>query len=690
MIDTLLIANRGEIARRVMRTCREMGIRTITVYSDADARQPWVHEADLAIRLGAPPPQESYLNGELILAIAQGNRVDAIHPGYGFLAENAAFAAACTGRGILFVGAPAQAIADMADKARAKMLMEAAGVPVVPGYMGEDQSLSALQEHAEGVGYPLMVKAVAGGGGRGIRIVHRSADFTDAVTAARREAESAFGDGRLMLEKYLAATRHVEFQVVADNHGNTLHFFDRECSVQRRHQKIIEEAPSPALDDELREAMGLAAVRAAQAVDYRGAGTVEFLLDEGRKFYFLEMNTRIQVEHPITEMISGVDLVRLQIEVAEGKILPYSQDELKPHGHAFECRLNAEQPQKNFLPAVGRLLQMDFPAGPGLRVDSGFEAGSEIGPHYDSLLAKLIAWGPTRDEALRKAKDLLARGFVAGLPTNLGFLQAVLAHPSFASGHYTTRLLEDAGDELLAPPEVLQDPTELILATAVVDARREMERHGQAEPFGSQWADTTGSPWTDTAGSPWTNNGNGSDWFVAPGLQTSLQRSYTWADQTHEVEIRPRPDGGMTVIIAGVAHAIAFEDQGGGRGILDFSELRLPIRWATRGSEIWISLRGVQACVTATGPVGAATTLSLEEGLLRLAAPLPGKVIQTAVTAGAEVAEGDLLLVLEAMKVEHRISAPIAGRVTHLHFAEGDPVNKDDILVELEEIDAPG
>ena len=670
MIDTLLIANRGEIARRIMRTCRGMGIRTIAVYSDADAESPAVREADLALRVGPAPAAESYLDGEAILALAEGNGAQAIHPGYGFLSENAGFSARCAERGVIFVGAPPEAIRAMGDKGEAKGIMEAAGVAVLPGTRGEAQDPETLTREAERIGYPLLVKAVAGGGGRGIRLVESAGALAEAVESARREAESGFGDGRLMLEKFLAAPRHVEFQVLGDRHGNAVHLFERECSVQRRHQKIVEESPSPALDATLREAMGAAAVRAAQAIGYVGAGTVEFLLDESGEYYFLEMNTRLQVEHPVTEMTLGLDLVRLQIEVAEGRPLPVTQAELQPRGHAIECRLNAEDPARNFLPAVGRLRRFEFPEGAGLRVDSGFEDGSEITPHYDSLLAKLIAWGETREEALRKARRLLADSFVSGIPTNLPYLQWVLGHPGFAAGEYTTRLVEDGAADWSEFAES-GDAGEVLLAAAALEAHLAATAGAVAmhrNPNGHR-----GSPWD--ARTPWLAAG-------APVGQ--LRRIFGWAGERHAVTVRPESDGELTVEIEGLEQTVRFIPNGPGEAALDLGTVRLPLRWDAEGTRRWLSFRGRHFFLTAEDPAKLSAGARVGDPLEHLRAPLPGTVVQVAAQPGQAVRPGELLLVVEAMKMEHRIVAPFAGTVTALHFAEGDRVDRDELLLDLE------
>jgi len=686
MITSLLIANRAEIARRILRTCREMGIRGVVIYSDADADTPAVREADLALRVGAAPAAESYLNAETILALALGNGCEAIHPGYGFLSESAAFSAACAGRGVIFVGAPPEAIRAMGDKAEAKRRAVEAGVPVLPGFDGENASPAALKREAARIGFPLLVKAVGGGGGRGIRIVRDAAELEEALASARREAEAAFGDGRVMLERFLDAPRHVEFQIMADRQGTVLHLFERECSVQRRHQKIIEEAPSPALTPALREAMGAAAAQAARAVGYVGAGTVEFLLDGEGRYYFLEMNTRLQVEHPVTELTLGLDLVRMQIEIAEGRPLALAQGELTPRGHAIECRLNAEDPAREFLPATGRLGRFDFPSGPGLRVDAGFEAGSEITPHYDSLLAKLICWGPTREETLRKARRMLAGSFVSGLPTNLSFLQWVLERPAFAEGRYTTRLLEEgAADWRSAQDE--PGPGEWLLAAAAVDARLvRMERlawwRAQGGANGAAHLDAphaAESPWERAIG-----------WRASSHTIGLLRRVYHCGARRYDVSIVETPDTAdaagavpwLSVTIDGIARPVRLLDDGNGQGRLDLGTVRLPLRWDARGAERWLALRGQHRRLIAEDPAASALkSVGAAAGGLR--APLPGKVIRIVAAAGQTVAAGELLMIVEAMKVEHRIHAPVAGKVEALHFAEGDRCDRDDLLLDF-------
>ena len=454
MIRTVLVANRGEVALRILRACGELGIDTIAVYSDADAGAPHVLAAGRAVRIGPSPPAESYLAGDRIIDAARATGAEAIHPGYGFLAENAAFASACQDAGLIFIGPPPAAIAAMGSKISARSLMEGAGVPVVPGETPADQSDAAIAAAARRAGFPLLVKASAGGGGKGMRLVRGEADLAGAVSGARHEAKTAFGDGTLYVERLVSKPRHVEIQVFADAHGHAVHLFERDCSTQRRHQKVIEESPSPALTPGLRARMGGAAVAAARAVGYRNAGTVEFLLegtgDEAR-FYFLEMNTRLQVEHPVTEAVAGVDLVQAQLRVAAGGALPWTQNDLRQRGHAIECRVYAEDPSAGYLPQAGRILLYRPPERPGIRVDAGVVEGSDVSVHYDPMMAKVIAHAETRDAAIDRMRAALAEFRILGLPTNIPFLLAVLDSPAFRAGRVDTAFLDEAGSGLAAP-----------------------------------------------------------------------------------------------------------------------------------------------------------------------------------------------------------------------------------------------
>lgn len=493
MFSKVLVANRGEIAVRVIRACRELGVRTVAVFSEADRKALHVRLADEAVLIGPPPAVESYLSGEKILAAARASGAQAIHPGYGFLSEDAAFAQAVREAGLSFVGPPAPAIAAMGDKAAAREHMRAAGVPVVPGYSGLDE-LADLGEAAEELGYPVLVKASAGGGGKGMRIVWHPEELPEAVQSARREALHAFRDGRLILERYIPHAHHLEIQVLADQHSQIVHLFERECSVQRRHQKIIEETPSPLLDETLRAQMGAAAVTAARAVGYQNAGTVEFIFDpDAGAFYFLEMNTRIQVEHPVTELVTGLDLAQWQLRIAAGERLPFSQAEVHSRGHAIECRLYAEDPANNFLPVTGQLLRFIEPKGPGVRVDSGFTSGDEITIHYDPLIAKVIVYAENRPAAIQKMQSTLREMVVLGLTTNWQFLQAILSEPAFAAGQVNTNWVE-ANFEDWQPPRC-DLPDEALAAAAMSQFFGGVERSPQAPGTQSDGPDPF-SPWS--------------------------------------------------------------------------------------------------------------------------------------------------------------------------------------------------
>ena len=499
MLKKILVANRGEIAIRVMRACRELGIPTVTVYSEVDKNALHVQHADEAVHIGPATPKESYLNGDRIIAAAKQVNADSIHPGYGFLSENASFAAATASAGLTFIGPSAASIRAMGDKAESKIRMKAAGVPTVPGHEGLESEADFGQAAAE-IGYPVLVKAAAGGGGKGMRVVHAEGELPEAIESARREALNAFGDERLLLEKYVANAHHVEFQVFGDQHGNLVHLFERECSVQRRHQKIIEETPSPLLTPELRKEMGQAAVAAAQAVNYYNAGTVEFIVDpDTLKFYFLEMNTRLQVEHPVTELVTGLDLVHWQIRVASGEHFPFNQAHFTQRGHAIECRVYAEDPANGFLPSTGKLLQYIEPRGPGIRVDSGIAAGDEVTHFYDPLLAKLIVQAENRQAALQRMQATLKEFIVHGVVTNIDFLQAVLSHPDFVNGRVSTRWVETnlESDSLLSPVNqhaLSGSPPLHVLAAALAEltiVNRKSPVENEHDPY---------SPWKAASG----------------------------------------------------------------------------------------------------------------------------------------------------------------------------------------------
>ncbi len=468
MFDKILIANRGEIAIRVMTACQQLGVKTVAVYSEVDENAPHVRYADEAVCIGPAQASQSYLNIAKIIDAAKKTKAQAIHPGYGFLAENASFAKSCKDAGLIFIGPSDEVIALMGDKIEAKKVMEKAKVPVIPGYHGKDQSIETLIEQGKKIGFPLLVKAAAGGGGKGMRIVEGQKDLKEAIEGAKREAKSSFGNESVLLERYISKPRHIEFQILADQHGNTIHLFERECSIQRRHQKIVEETPSPALNDELRKRMGDAAVRAAKTVSYVNAGTIEFMLDEKDEFYFMEMNTRLQVEHPVTEFVTGVDLVKWQLRIAFGQKLSLKQDEVFQRGHAIECRIYAEDPRNNFLPSVGMLETVEPAVGPNIRNDTGVESGLQISPFYDPLLAKLVAFGVNRKDAIANMSWALSRYVVLGVTTNISFLKAVIDHSAFASADITTHFVEKHFKEWFESAEVL--PVEVVIALAVFDA----------------------------------------------------------------------------------------------------------------------------------------------------------------------------------------------------------------------------
>ena len=656
MFDTLLIANRGEIACRIIASARRLGLRTVAVYSDADASARHVRLADVAVRVGPAPAAQSYLNMDALLDAARATGAQAIHPGYGFLAENAAFARRCAQAGFIFVGPPAEAIEAMGAKDAAKRLVVQADVPVVPGFDAPGADDAQLIAAAAKVGYPLLVKAAAGGGGRGMRRVDGADGLADAIAGARREALAAFGDDALLLERYVTAARHVEVQVFADAHGRAVHLFERDCSVQRRHQKVVEEAPAPDLPEATRLAMGAAAVRAAQAVGYRSAGTVEFLLAPDGAFYFLEMNTRLQVEHPVTEAITGIDLVEWQLRVAAGEPLPLAQDEIPRRGHAIEVRLCAEDPARGFLPGVGRLDVLALPApGPGRRVDTGFEQGDAVSPHYDSLLAKLIAWGDDRAQARRRLLAMLAETATVGVASNVALLERILAADDFAAVNHHTGWLEGVLQELTAPP--VPDTTALLAATRRLthDERAAATRPG------------------DDARSPWA--------LAGPfRVGVPARRRLAWqtaAGDDHTVTLTGRNDGGYDWQCGDLAGALTGTVQGDTVSV-DGPNGRQTWRVWRAGQEL--ELAGPQRLrLRYLDPLAAEA--AEEETERRLTAPLPGKLVQVAVAPGQRVAKGELLLVLEAMKMEHRIHAPHDGVIDSVGGQVGDFVPAEAVLV---------
>ncbi len=653
--DTLLIANRGEIAGRIIRTCRRLGIRAVAVYSDADAGHPHVAEADVAVRLGPAAPADSYLNIPALLDAAARTGADAVHPGYGFLAENAAFARACAAAGLVFVGPPAAAIATMGDKRAARRLAAGLGVPVLPGYDEEAAGDATLIEQAARVGYPLMVKAAAGGGGKGLRLVMQASDLPAALAGARREATAAFGDGRLLLERAVLRPRHVEIQVLADSHGHTLHLGERDCSVQRRHQKVIEESPAPGLSDALRAEMGAAAVRLATAIGYTGAGTVEFLLDETGRFAFLEMNTRLQVEHPVTELVTGLDLVEWQLRVAAGESLPWAQAGIAPTGWAVEARLYAENPAAEFLPDTGTVLLWRPATGEGVRVDDGIRTGSVVASHYDPLLAKIIAAGPTRADALRRLERALAGTVLLGLTTNLAYLRAIVAHPAFADpAALSTRFLEEAlpGWRPAVAPEAAA-----VALIAVTVAR---------------WQRLTAGP------GYWRNN---------PGQPAPFR--YHLSGEMVDVRLRPVPwaTGRYHVTLPGdpAPRLVMLEEDAAPDLTLTIDGLRRRVVLAGAADEWWVQTDDGPLRLTALPLLPEPRRTAGTAGSLR--APLPGTVLAVLVEVGQSVAAGQPLVKMEAMKMEHTIRAAAAGVVEAIHYAAGDSVDADALLVHIQPAD---
>ncbi len=663
MFSKILIANRGEIARRIMATCREMGISTVAVYSEADRQALHVYEADEAYLIGPAPAAESYLRSAAIIEVALQCGAEAIHPGYGFLSEQAAFVEACEQAGLVFIGPSARAMRLMGSKIAARQVAQQVGVPTVPGYDGARQENEQLQREAERIGFPLLIKASAGGGGKGMRVVRSSSEFAAELEGARREALAAFGDDTVFLERLLEQPRHVEIQVLGDAYGHVIYLGERECSIQRRHQKIVEESPSAALTPALRSAMGEAAVRIAKAAGYVNAGTLEFLLDRDRAFYFLEMNTRLQVEHPVTELVYGLDLVRQQILIAAGEPLRLSQEEIVPRGHALEMRLYAEDPAQNFLPSTGTLTHFAVPSLPGTRIDSGVESGSEITPFYDPLIAKLIVSGENRSAAIARMRTLLEEVAIFGVRTNLSLLRAITGNAAFQEGTTFTSFLEDQG--LLAPERLEEGPH---LQTALMVAALHDLENERADLNG-------GDPWR--ALGPWRLNGVGigltyrhRDTVYRLVLSRVESAHDLWRIQIDDIppeEVRLcRNQQGHVCIQRGVHHERAFVGHVGGETqVLIAAHLyRLARR---RPPEIEASVRG-------SGGRLAEQTLT---------APMAGTVVKVQVRDGEAVKQRQVLVILSAMKMEHTITAPYDGTVRHVYYREGDVVQGGAVVVEM-------
>ncbi len=666
MFDKILIANRGEIACRIIRSARRLGIGTVAVYSDADANARHVALADEAWHIGGAPALESYLRPERILEAARESGARAVHPGYGFMAENAGFAAGCAEAGLCFIGPPVAAIEAMGSKSAAKKIMEEAGVPLVPGYHGQDQQIGILQQAAGRIGYPLLIKASAGGGGKGMRVVNGAAEFDDALASARREAKAAFGDDQVLLERYLTRPRHVEIQVFADSRGNAVHLFERDCSIQRRHQKVVEEAPAPGMTQQLRAQMGEAAVAAAKAIGYEGAGTVEFLLDEDGSFYFMEMNTRLQVEHPVTEMITGQDLVEWQLRVAAGEVLPKSQQELEIGGHAIEVRVYAEDPDRDFLPSIGTLEHLRPPAeNAHVRIDTGVCQGDAVSIHYDPMIAKLIVWDQDRTSAVRRLQQALADYQVVGVTTNLRFLASVAKHPAFVAAELDTGFIERHRGDLFPAAEPASDD---VLALAALDVL--LRRSHEADRGATLPLDPC-SPWLLTDG--WRLNSDNHHTLTFHQGETTIEVVAHYRSECYLLEL---PGGPLQV---------CGELDGQGDLLANLGGRRARATAVRRGNELTILFQGRSHCLQLDDPY---LLTDEQEGTGgSLTAPMPGKVISVMVEAGAEVKQGSPLMILEAMKMEHTITAPGDGRVTALHFEAGALVNEGEELLAFEAVE---
>jgi 3-methylcrotonyl-CoA carboxylase alpha subunit len=665
MFSKILIANRGEIACRVIKTARRMGIATVAVHSDADANARHVRLADEAVRIGPAPARESYLVGAAIVAAAKATGAEAIHPGYGFLSENDGFAEQCAAEGIVFVGPPPAAIRAMGSKSAAKTLMAKAGVPLTPGYHGDDQDPALLEREAGRIGYPVLIKASAGGGGKGMRRVDKGEDFAAALASCRREATSAFGDDRVLVEQYVLKPRHIEIQVFADSHGECVHLFERDCSVQRRHQKVLEEAPAPGMTAERRAAMGRAAVEAAQAVGYVGAGTVEFIAHPDGRFYFMEMNTRLQVEHPVTEMITGVDLVEWQLRVAAGEPLPLRQEQLAISGHAIEARIYAEDPERNFLPSTGRLVHL-APPRPShhVRVDTGVEEGDSITPFYDPMIAKLIVHDSDRPAALRRMRDALANYRVVGVANNIEFLGRLVATPSFANAELDTALIEREQAALFPAP--VEPPADAWLVAGLAEVERDRVTSRRAAERSSE----PGSPWSLHDG--WRVNG-----------RAARRLGFRQGEWFREVDATALAGDAWELELDGARLTASASFRGDGPIDATLGTRRVAATVVAQGERRHVFVAGRAFVLDFVDPLGVAGAEHEEEGA-GLLAPMPGKVIALLAVPGAAVDKGTPLLVLEAMKMEHTISAPRAGTVKGFRFAAGDQVDEGAELVEFE------
>lgn len=677
MFTKILIANRGEIACRVAATARRMGVKTVAVYSEADANAKHVSACDEAIFIGPSPAKESYLRGEKIIEVALATGAQAIHPGYGFLSENSDFADACAKAGLVFIGPPASAIRAMGSKSAAKSLMEKAGVPLVPGYHGDNQDADLLQSEADRIGYPVLLKASAGGGGKGMRIVENSADFKAALASCKREAISSFGDDKVLAEKYLQRPRHIEIQVFADSHGDCVYLFERDCSVQRRHQKVLEEAPAPGMTAERRAAMGEAAVAAAKAVGYVGAGTVEFIANQDGSFYFMEMNTRLQVEHPVTEMITGTDLVEWQLRVAFGEHLPLQQSALQINGHAIEARVYAENPEKGFLPSIGTLRHAQTPSAvsfvlggtvnqpAAVRIDSGVREGDTISPFYDPMIAKLIVWGQDRREALARMAVALAEYQVVGLSSNIAFLSRLIQSQAFSNADLDTGLIERNHAELF--PEVTPASLQVLALASIALLQAEKG--------------VNSDPWQSSQG--WRMNGL---------LQRKLQFEEEAKDgqnHSHALTVTYCADGwqvqesGTTQATQVAAMMCKLVSAHGQQLVLDMNQQMVKGTVVRDGEQFHVFYQAQHTVLHYNDVLAHAGEAEADGG--RLTAPMPGKIVAVMVTQGKEVKKGEALVIMEAMKMEHTISAPHDGVVDEILYALGEQVTEGAALISFKQ-----
>jgi 3-methylcrotonyl-CoA carboxylase alpha subunit len=661
MFAKILIANRGEIACRVIKTARRLGIRTVAVYSDADRGARHVAMADEAVHVGGSPARESYLVVEKIIEAAKRTGAEAIHPGYGFLSENAGFAEACAKASVVFIGPPPAAIRAMGSKSEAKKIMEKAKVPLVPGYHGDDQSPALLAKEAARIGFPVLIKASAGGGGKGMRVVEAAAQFDEALAGAKREAKASFADDHVLIERYLTRPRHIEIQVFADSHGNCLYLFERDCSIQRRHQKVIEEAPAPGMEPSRREQMGEAAVAAAKAIGYVGAGTVEFIANQDGTFYFMEMNTRLQVEHPVTEMITGQDLVEWQLVVAAGGKMLLTQDQLRIDGHAVEVRLYAEDPNRNFLPSTGTLVHLRLPEESAhVRVDTGVRQGDTVTPFYDPMIAKVIVHDRDRAAAMRRMAALMGETEVVGVTTNAALLKALCSHEAFVGGEVDTGFIERHRDELFAKPAPADDKAFAIATLARV----------------AEWAPVSADPWDQKNGFRLLDIGHD---------------EVRWKDGEHEVVVivRRRRDGMLDLQLPGGTLEAAVrrlaDDRLSIRLAGDTFTAAVVRRQTSDGLDYTLFADGSSRRLRLVDPLDVTQYEAVASGEASVRSPLPGKIIDLRVKAGDTVSKGQPLLVLEAMKMEHTLAAPTDGKIKSVRYAVGEQVAEGAELVEFEE-----